>query len=202
MANLQGTTFPAGGDALASSNSVITSLSSKPATNLFGVSWIQTSQAGGLDLSLSYHLAPPPGEPFPGGGGGGGRCPHREGPGLTRPGVQGGGVEGARRKNSPYLQLIGDEHSLSRLNGSTLSVPAFERQRSSGAVASPPAQYYMIRRWATNWVVAFLPEAEGGVRARSLPVCFFTPPRHGLFLSSLRSLLLLRPRPGNSGTSK
>lgn len=58
-ADLQGTTFPAGGDALASSNSVITSLVLEPATNLFGVSWIQTSQAAGFDLSLPLPAVAP-----------------------------------------------------------------------------------------------------------------------------------------------
>jgi hypothetical protein len=52
--DLQGTSFPAGGGPIASpsSNSVITSLVLEPATNLFGVSWIQSSQAAGFVPSL------------------------------------------------------------------------------------------------------------------------------------------------------
>jgi hypothetical protein len=49
-ADLTSSSFPAGGDALNSPNSVITSLDFESAANLFEVSWIQTSQGAGFDL--------------------------------------------------------------------------------------------------------------------------------------------------------
>jgi hypothetical protein len=50
--NPQSTAFPAGGAPLAAPNSVITSLGLDTANNVFGVSWIQTSQAQVFDLTL------------------------------------------------------------------------------------------------------------------------------------------------------
>jgi hypothetical protein len=52
LVDLQSTTFPAGGAALSSPNSVITSLDLDTTSNVFGVSWIQTSQAQVFDLTL------------------------------------------------------------------------------------------------------------------------------------------------------
>jgi hypothetical protein len=52
LVDLQSTTFPAGGTALASPNSVITSLDLDTTNNVFGASWVQTSQAQVFDLSL------------------------------------------------------------------------------------------------------------------------------------------------------
>jgi hypothetical protein len=48
----QSTTFPAGGAPLAAPNSVITSLGLDTTNNVFGVSWVQTSQAQAFNLTL------------------------------------------------------------------------------------------------------------------------------------------------------
>jgi hypothetical protein len=45
VVDLQSTTFPAGGNPLSAPNSVITSLDLDTTSNIFGVSWVQTSQA-------------------------------------------------------------------------------------------------------------------------------------------------------------
>lgn len=50
----QSTTFPAGGAPLASPNSVITSLDLDTTNNIFGVSWVQTSQAQVFLPSVPY----------------------------------------------------------------------------------------------------------------------------------------------------
>jgi hypothetical protein len=52
LVDLQSTTFPAAGTALSAPNSVITSLDLDTTNNVFGASWVQTSQAQVFDLSL------------------------------------------------------------------------------------------------------------------------------------------------------
>lgn len=50
-ADLQSSTFPAGGSAVDSSNSVVTSLDLESPDNLFAASWIQSSQVSGFAMS-------------------------------------------------------------------------------------------------------------------------------------------------------
>jgi hypothetical protein len=50
-ADLQSSTFPAGGSPLDSSNSVVTSLDLEPPDNLFAASWMQSSQVTGFAMT-------------------------------------------------------------------------------------------------------------------------------------------------------
>jgi hypothetical protein len=50
-ADLQSITFPAGGSAIDSPNSVVTSLDLEPPDGLFAASWVQSSQVSGFDMS-------------------------------------------------------------------------------------------------------------------------------------------------------